>query len=94
MKIVYGYELKSRQDTLLLNTERVLGLAAYAALPGHWLANIFPALRHLPEWLPGCAFQKFAREARELVDRMLDEGYSVAKRDDAVSSDAGVASER
>jgi hypothetical protein len=34
-------------------------------MPGRFLVNIFPSLRHVPSWFPGAGFQRFlARLAR------------------------------
>lgn len=36
-------------------------------------------MKYLPEWLPGCKFQKVAREGRQLASDVLHKPYAEAK---------------
>lgn len=45
---------------------------------GKFLVDVFPALRFLPEWLPGGGFKTLAREWAKAFDDMVDVPYNFA----------------
>ncbi|TFK97819.1 hypothetical protein BDV98DRAFT_631436, partial [Pterulicium gracile] len=49
-----------------------------AMLPGQWLVYTIPSLHLLPEWLPRCYFQTFARETKVLTEQVIEGGYEEA----------------
>ncbi|KAL0067942.1 hypothetical protein AAF712_005111 [Marasmius tenuissimus] len=75
LKITYGYELQSSMATdpyVELATKAMQGLSE-TSIPGTFLVDFFPALKYIPEWLPGGGFKKRARvwkkETYELRDQ-------------------------
>ena len=58
--------------------ERILHAGEEIAIPGRFVAEWFPVLRHLPSWLPGVDFKRFATKARRDVvstmDKLFKEG--------------------
>ncbi|KAM3514478.1 hypothetical protein MY11210_001922 [Beauveria gryllotalpidicola] len=61
----YGYTLESVADPLVTLLQRMLDQATAAFMPGAWIVDVLPALKHLPDWLPGMSFKKKAREWRQ-----------------------------
>ncbi|KAF8879140.1 cytochrome P450 [Infundibulicybe gibba] len=51
-----------------------------ATVPGAFLVDSFPSLRHLPEWLPGMGFKKLARAWAQDTSDMAEIPYSYARR--------------
>jgi hypothetical protein len=48
-----------------------------AVIPGRWLVDLIPALKYLPEWLPGAGeFQKSARLWRETLYKAVHVPYA------------------
>ncbi|KAF8880415.1 cytochrome P450 [Infundibulicybe gibba] len=53
MAIIYGHNVSSLDDEFVRIAKDALDSGLKAVLPGMALVNIFPALRHIPSWLPG-----------------------------------------
>ncbi|KAH7913699.1 cytochrome P450 [Hygrophoropsis aurantiaca] len=87
MKSTYGYTTAPKNDKWLLATEDVMAIFSSAATPGRWMVDIFPALMHLPEWLPGTGFKRTARKWRQMNENVVREPYCWAK--DNQDSDSG-----
>ncbi|KAI0336743.1 CyP450 monooxygenase [Cubamyces sp. BRFM 1775] len=67
VRITYGFDIKEKDDDYVQMAEK--GIAAFSSLlvPGKYLVELFPALRHLPAWFPGCGFKREAIDARVIV---------------------------
>ncbi|KAI0777244.1 CyP450 monooxygenase [Trametes elegans] len=72
MRIAYGVEVKDEHDEYVSLAEE--GLAAFTVLlvPGKYLVELFPVLRHLPSWLPGVRFKKDADWGRAAARRLRE----------------------
>lgn len=80
MSTVYNYEISGKGDNFVKAAEAAIERLAEATFAGAALVNIFPFLRHLPEWLPGCGFKKFARETKVHTDAMLNEPLGMVEK--------------
>ncbi|TFK32426.1 cytochrome P450 [Crucibulum laeve] len=71
MSSFYGYELTPPfdNDHMLVITEEAVQKGTRSLVPGAAIVNTFPALRHLPKWLPGIGFKE-ALEIRKLTQEM------------------------
>ncbi|KAI0544305.1 cytochrome P450 [Xylaria curta] len=80
LKIAYGYTAESHGPDSLINlVGDAMEKFARAAVPGAFMVDIFPLLRKLPDWVPGAAFKKLAREwAAELLD-VAEKPYAFVK---------------
>ena len=65
----------TQNDPLTLLAEETMEKFSQAAQPGRFLVDFFPWLRFVPEWFPGAAWKKTAREWRQLGERMYNIGY-------------------
>jgi hypothetical protein len=72
MKSMYGITIKGKDDPLVTQHEEALELIGGAAIPGAYLVDIIPALRHVPAWMPGAGFQRIAAHCRELGKSMTE----------------------
>jgi len=48
--------------------------------PGTYLVDFIPALKYVPDWVPGAGFKKTAKECHVLLQTMRDSPYEDAKR--------------
>ena len=64
-----------KNDPLTSLAEAAMERFSQAIQPGRFLAETFPWLRFVPEWIPGTGWKKVAREWRQLGDRMYNSGY-------------------
>ncbi|KAF9784339.1 cytochrome P450 [Thelephora terrestris] len=65
MSLAYGIEVKSHKDPFLTSASRALEVMEEVAVPGAFLVDTFPILRHVPSWFPGAKFQHTAQAARK-----------------------------
>jgi hypothetical protein len=72
LRFAYGYKVHDLDDPLVHLTELVNEQFARASIPGAFLVDILPFLRHVPEWFPGAGWKRLGREwganARALVN--------------------------
>lgn len=70
LKLAYGYTAEPhRDDVLITMIGDAMDKFARAAVPGAFMVDLFPFLKHLPDWMPGTGWKKIARQWRaELID--------------------------
>ncbi|KAF9646067.1 cytochrome P450 [Thelephora ganbajun] len=68
MEMTYGMDIKSHEDKFLQAAERAMGHLESAVVPGAFLVDTFPILKHVPDWFPGAGFKQFAKAGRDLFD--------------------------
>ncbi|KAG8737854.1 hypothetical protein FRC10_007586 [Ceratobasidium sp. 414] len=76
---VYGYKLRSSDDSFVLSLKELADNATKAALPSNFLVNIFPLLIHIPEWFPGAGWKRAAQEWRKQQESAADTTYGWTK---------------
>jgi len=64
--MAYGFPIKYKNDPYIELAERALKSISESALPGKFLVNLIPALKYVPEWVPGAGFQKVAKEWKKI----------------------------
>lgn len=76
MSLAYGLDIKSHEDPFLSAAAKALDLMEEVTVPGAFLVDTFPILKHLPWWFPGAQFKRTAQAARKdfqvAVDGPLD----------------------
>ncbi|KAF8581749.1 cytochrome P450 [Ramaria rubella] len=63
MEITYGISIQPG-DRYIETAEKAMVALAEAAIPLTFLVDIIPILKHVPEWMVGCGFKRWARQAR------------------------------
>ncbi|KDR78583.1 hypothetical protein GALMADRAFT_244022 [Galerina marginata CBS 339.88] len=67
LKVAYGYQVSSNDDSLVRHLDRAFQLAATMNVPGKYWVEFLPILRFVPAWFPGAGFKRKAFEiGREL----------------------------
>ncbi|PPQ93761.1 hypothetical protein CVT25_008141 [Psilocybe cyanescens] len=80
LSATYGLEISSKHDKYITMAEAGLEPVLTALIPGTFLVDVIPALKYVPDWLPGAGFKRKAREWRQLALKMRDTPYEHAKR--------------
>lgn len=62
MSVVYGLQVQDKDDPYITAAERGVRPLFDAAVPGAFLVDIFPILKHVPEWMPFAGFKRKAKE--------------------------------
>ncbi|TFK75087.1 cytochrome P450 [Pluteus cervinus] len=78
MDIFYGYDLVDNDDPLWVESVYVLTESTNALLPGVFMVNTFPFLRHLPRWFPGAGFHDWALNMKKILRHMRDTPFDFA----------------
>ncbi|KAF7362823.1 O-methylsterigmatocystin oxidoreductase [Mycena venus] len=80
MSTVYGYEVEPSNDRFVTICDAAVRKLADSFFPGAVAVNAIPILRHLPSWMPGAGFQRFATECRELTQEMKQGPFEFSKQ--------------
>ncbi|KAJ7837671.1 cytochrome P450 [Mycena olivaceomarginata] len=80
MSAVYGYEVEPSNDRFVTICDAAVRKLADSFFPGAVAVNVIPILRHLPSWMPGAGFQRFAAECRELNQEMKKGPFEFTKQ--------------
>ncbi|CAE7053445.1 unnamed protein product [Rhizoctonia solani] len=74
---LYGYEVASSNDPFPIRTQKLASYLTHAILSSNYLVNVVPALRHVPDWLPGTGWKREASKWRKEKDNLIDELYNI-----------------
>ncbi|KIK53485.1 hypothetical protein GYMLUDRAFT_250310 [Collybiopsis luxurians FD-317 M1] len=83
IQLLYGHEV-TREDPLINLVLETIWLFSGAVFPGTNLLNVFPSLKHIPEWLPVPIIQPLLQrcaKSRALLTQMQDIPFNFVKRD-------------
>ncbi|KAI5888559.1 cytochrome P450 [Schizophyllum commune H4-8] len=65
MDVAYGICVAGKDDLYIKEAGEVVQIQSVAALPSSYLVNSIPALKFVPELVPGAGFKRIAREWRD-----------------------------
>ncbi|PYI05543.1 O-methylsterigmatocystin oxidoreductase [Aspergillus sclerotiicarbonarius CBS 121057] len=66
LKLAYGYTVEPHgSDPLVDLVNRAMASFTESILPGIWLVDFIPSLKHLPTWFPGATFARAAEAFQE-----------------------------
>ncbi|KAF5346843.1 hypothetical protein D9756_010614 [Leucocoprinus leucothites] len=80
VSLVYGLPTQREKDPWIALADEALACMTSTCVPGKYAVDIFPFLKHIPEWFPEAQFQKEARVGREIVARYIHEPFEASKR--------------
>jgi len=80
MSVAYGLEVQQENDIYIRTAEEGVHPLTAAGVPGAFLVDTLPFLKNIPEWMPGAAFQKKAREWKKLARNMVELPFEAAKK--------------
>ncbi|KAI0332487.1 cytochrome P450 [Cubamyces sp. BRFM 1775] len=83
----HGYQVQDENDPFVATVDEAMEQFAVCTAPGAFLANIFPALAHIPAWFPGAGFRKIAAAWRRTLDEMCDKPHEFVKQRMAAGTD-------
>ncbi|KAJ7675686.1 cytochrome P450 [Mycena polygramma] len=80
MATVYGHDIQPTHDKFVDLAEETVKRLCESVFPGAFAVNTFPVLRHLPAWLPGCSFQRYAQDTSDLIDEMKNAPFDFVRQ--------------
>ncbi|THU89922.1 cytochrome P450 [Dendrothele bispora CBS 962.96] len=76
----YGYPSYSGDPLRLVKiAEDAMAGFARASEPGRWWVDSFPALRYVPDWVPGASFKHVAAAMRKDLDTLYDVPFNFVR---------------
>ncbi|PPQ67743.1 hypothetical protein CVT26_007030 [Gymnopilus dilepis] len=77
----YGLEVTSKDDKYIAIAKEGIDPVALALIPGTFLVDVIPALKYVPEWMPGASFKRKAKRWRQSALNVRDIPFEDAKRE-------------
>ncbi|KAH7333686.1 cytochrome P450 [Rhizoctonia solani] len=74
-QLAYGYQPKDPQDQFLKEAQLSIHNVSSAGMQTNFLVNVFPALRHIPDWFPGTGWKRIATKYRVQQEKAKSEPY-------------------
>ncbi len=66
LKILYGLDVQKEEGELINTLHETVSCTTSVMIEKH-AVDVFPALRHLPAWVPGAGFQRVFAECKAAV---------------------------
>lgn len=80
LTLTYGIKVQDGEDPFVNLIEGANENFNAATVPGAFLVDFFPLLKHLPGWLPGMGFMKTAHKWAKDTAAMVDVPYAFTKK--------------
>ena len=80
ISIAYGLDVSAKNDPYLATAQAGVHPLVIAGVPGAFLVDTIPALKYVPDWMPGAGFKRKAKEWRKLAMAMVEQPFQAAKR--------------
>jgi len=80
LRISHGYEVQENNDPFVALADKANSEFSIATSPGAFLVDMFPAMRHIPEWFPGAGWKKTAKEWSETVTEVSNRPHNHVKQ--------------
>lgn len=72
LRISHGYSLGDERDPIIDIVEKATGQLSVLLVPGAFMVDVLPFLKHLPQWLPMQQFRRTAEEWAQTLAAMVD----------------------
>ncbi|KAI0768267.1 CyP450 monooxygenase [Trametes elegans] len=76
MRVSYGIDVADEDDPYVAAVEEGVATFNEAFVPGAFLVETFPVLRHVPRWFPGGGFKRTAAAWRAIAHHMRDAPFA------------------
>ncbi|KAJ7146890.1 cytochrome P450 [Mycena epipterygia] len=80
MSVAYGIDVLPDNDPYIELAEQMVQSGVQAAIPGRFLVDSIPMLKHVPDWLPGAGFKRLAKEWKNLGQVLKEVPFAEVKR--------------
>jgi cytochrome P450 len=79
LRISHGYEVKENRDPFVDLADEAVDQFSASTATGAFMVDVIPALRHVPDWVPGAGFKLKAKEWRATLEDMVQRPYQFVK---------------
>ena len=82
LAIAYGLRIKRWDDPWIKLAEDTLAVILSSVVPGKYLVDSVPVLKHIPSWVPGArGFQDTAKRGRDIIRTFVKKPYDAVKEE-------------
>jgi len=81
MSVTYGLPVETSDDLYITDAERTMEMITMATIPGAFVVDLIPQLKHLPSWLPFNHIHRTGIEGRRRIEHMITRPFQHAKRE-------------
>jgi hypothetical protein len=81
MSISYGLTILESDDPYITIAEESLRGLTEAGVPGAFLVDLLPTLKHVPTWFPGAGFKRKAAHYAVVNDNLVDLPFKAVKKE-------------
>ena len=79
LKILYDIDVEDEDDVYVEISEQALAGAVEGLVPGKFLVEFLPFLRHVPSWLPGATSQRLWEKWMAAGERLKNVPFNHTK---------------
>ncbi|KAI1425062.1 cytochrome protein [Xylaria sp. FL1777] len=81
LKIVYGYTVEPHKpDPLVQLVGTAMEQFSAATVPGSWMVDVIPALKNVPDWMPGTGWKKTLKEWQLVLRETTERPFQFAEQ--------------
>ncbi|KAJ7146857.1 cytochrome P450 [Mycena epipterygia] len=80
MSVAYGIDVLPVNDPYITLAEQAVVAGAQAGVPGRFLVDSIPLLKHVPDWFPGAGRKRQGKEWKKVARALEDVPFAEAKR--------------
>jgi hypothetical protein len=80
MSVAYGLDVKPKGDPYIAAAKGAVHPATVAMVPGTFLVDTMPFLKHVPSWFPGAGFKRKAKGWKDLAETMWRMPFEAGKK--------------
>ncbi|KAF9812628.1 hypothetical protein IEO21_06099 [Rhodonia placenta] len=80
LMMAYGYTVQEVEDPLIQVAERAISDASQALTPANFFVDMFPKLRHVPQWVPGFGWKKGVAKMADTLTEMREMPFEFVKK--------------
>ena len=78
--MTYSINVQPSNDPYIKIAEEAMGAVAELLIPGSFLVDIIPILKHVPEWFPGAKFHSKAATMRKHAARIRNKTFEATEK--------------
>nr|BED43019.1 cytochrome P450 monooxygenase [Trametes versicolor] len=75
MDVVYGITVTERDDPYVSLAQKATIIFSSIVVPGQYLVEVLPFLKHVPSWLPGAGFKRQAKQWSKTISAARNTAY-------------------
>ncbi|KAF7373039.1 Cytochrome P450 [Mycena sanguinolenta] len=86
MNITYGIDIHGADEEYIRIAKKAVESSSIASMPGAFLVDSIPALKYVPNWIPGAEFKRKAVEWKRIAQDLLQLPFTEAKQNMATGA--------